>query len=96
MITTMTKYEIISLKLKGWSNSRIQKEFSVSRSTIRKYWDDYQEKLSELLKEDPSLDVRYSFRQTVRKFRIQVAFQKRNDIPDEEYQIGNRRTEHSQ
>ena len=55
----MTKYEIISLKLKGWSNSRIQKEFSVSRSTIRKYWDDYQEKLSELLKEDPSLDVRY-------------------------------------
>lgn len=59
MITTMTKYEIISLKLKGWSNSRIQKEFSVSRSTIRKYWDDYQEKLSELLKEDPSLDVRY-------------------------------------
>ena len=70
--------------------------FSVSRSTIRKYWDDYQEKLSELLKEDPSLDVRYSFRQTVRKFRIQVAFQKRNDIPDEEYQIGNRRTEHSQ
>ncbi|MBR0420904.1 MAG: helix-turn-helix domain-containing protein, partial [Erysipelotrichaceae bacterium] len=45
MITIMTKFEIISLKLNGWSNCRIQREFSVSRNTIRKYWNDYQTKV---------------------------------------------------
>ena len=55
----MTKFEIISLKLNGWSNCRIQREFSVSRNTIRKYWNDYQTKVAKLLEEDPCLDVRH-------------------------------------
>ena len=59
MITIMTKFEIISLKLNGWSNCRIQREFSVSRNTIRKYWNDYQTKVAKLLEEDPCLDVRH-------------------------------------
>lgn len=54
----MEKYEIIDLKLKGWSNSKIQREFGVSRDTIRSYWSKYQANLSLLLNEDPNADVR--------------------------------------
>ena len=58
MVKIMTKYEIINLKLKGWSNSRIQREFSVSRNTVRKYWNEYQKNLEKLLLDDPDIDVR--------------------------------------
>ena len=58
MITIMTKYEIISLKLKGWSNSKIQREFGVSRNTTRKYWKQYQSDLSKLLESNPNIDTR--------------------------------------
>ena len=58
MKTTMEKYEIIDLKLKGWSNSKIQREFGVSRDTIRSYWSKYQANLSLLLSEDPNVDTR--------------------------------------
>ena len=57
MKTTMEKYEIINLKLRGWSDSKIQREFSVSRNTIRKYWREYQIKLRKLLETDPNIDV---------------------------------------
>ena len=57
MKTTMEKYEIISLKLRGWSDSKMQREFSVSRNTIRKYWREYQTKLQKLLENDPNIDV---------------------------------------
>lgn len=53
----MEKYEIINLKLRGWSDSKMQREFSVSRSTIRKYWREYQAKLQKLLETDPNIDV---------------------------------------
>ena len=53
----MEKYEIISLKLRGWSDSKMQREFNVSRNTVRKYWREYQTKLQELLKDDPNIDV---------------------------------------
>ena len=42
MKNTMEKYEIINPKLRGWSDSKIQREFSVSRNAVRKYWRDYQ------------------------------------------------------
>ena len=58
MKTTMEKYEIIDLKLKGWSNSKIQREFGVSRDTVRSYWSKYQASLSLLLSEDPNVDTR--------------------------------------
>lgn len=48
MITIMTKYEIISLKLKGWNNSKIQNTFGVSRNTVKKYWDEYNKALGKL------------------------------------------------
>ena len=54
----MEKYEIIDLKLKGWSNSKIQREFGVSRDTVRSYWSKYQASLSLLLSEDPNVDTR--------------------------------------
>ena len=56
MKNTMEKYEIINLKLHGWSDSKIQREFSVSRNTVRKYWRDYQTKQQELLRNDPNID----------------------------------------
>lgn len=56
MKNTMEKYEIINLKSRGWSDSKIQREFSVSRNTVRKYWRDYQTKLQELLKSGPNID----------------------------------------
>lgn len=52
MITEMQKYEIIKLKLNGWSTCRISKEFNVSRNTIKKYWDAYLEKRNALLTKD--------------------------------------------
>lgn len=52
----MEKYEIISLKLRGWSASKIQKEFGVSRNTTRKYWNEYQTKLQTLSENDPNVD----------------------------------------
>ena len=58
MKTTMDKYEIIKLKLKGWSNSRIKKEFGVARDTTRKYWNEYQTNLSSLLMKDPNINTR--------------------------------------
>ncbi len=53
----MEKYEIISLKLRGWSDSKIKRDFGVSRNTTRKYWREYQAKLRELLENDPNIDV---------------------------------------
>lgn len=44
----MEKYEIIKLKKKGWSNSKVQKETGYARGTIRKYWKEYQEKQEQL------------------------------------------------
>ena len=79
MITKMKKYEIISLKLKGWSDSKIQREFNVSRNTVRKYWKDYQEKLNKLLDTDPDIDTRQVIEELVsdpqydtsnRKYRV--------------------------
>lgn len=58
MKTTMDKYEIIKLKLKGWSNSRIKREFGVARDTTRKYWNEYQTNLSSLLMKDPNINTR--------------------------------------
>lgn len=57
MKTTMDKYEIIKLKLKGWSNNRIKNEFGVARDTTRKYWNEYQTNLSLLLSEDPNINT---------------------------------------
>ena len=57
MKTTMEKYEIIKLKLKGWSTRRISKEFGVARDTISKYWREYQTNLSLLLDKDPSINT---------------------------------------
>ena len=57
MKTNMQKYEIISLKSKGWSNSDIQRTFGVSRNTTRKYWREYQEGLKKLLEKDPNINV---------------------------------------
>ena len=57
MKTTMQKYEIIKLKLEGWSNSRIKNTFGVSRDTTRKYWNEYQTSLSLLLAKDPSINT---------------------------------------
>ena len=57
MKTTMDKYEIIKLKLKGWSNSRIKREFGVARDTTRKYWNEYQANLSLLLGKDPNINT---------------------------------------
>lgn len=54
----MEKYEIIKLKCDGWSTSRISNEFGISRNTIRKYWNDYQEKLELLKKDDPDIEIR--------------------------------------
>ena len=65
MITIMSKHEIISLKLNGWSSCRIEREFNVSRNTIRKYWNEYQEKLAELLEINPDLDVRHVIEEIV-------------------------------
>lgn len=59
MKTTMQKYEIIDLKLKGWSNSKIHNEFGVSRDTVRRYWEEYKANLSLLLNKDPDLDTRH-------------------------------------
>ena len=56
MKTTMQKYEIINLKLKGWSDNRIHEEFAVSRDTVRKYWNEYQTNLSLLLSKDPNVN----------------------------------------
>lgn len=58
MITIMTKLEIINLKLNGWNDSSINREFHVSRNTIRKYWREYQSNLSKLLAEDSKIDTR--------------------------------------
>ena len=41
MKTIVEKYQIIALKKKGYSNTRIQKELCISRNTIRKYWNEY-------------------------------------------------------
>lgn len=54
----MKKYEIISLKLSGWSDRRIEREFSVSRNTVRKYWKEYQDALKLLRETDPGGDER--------------------------------------
>lgn len=58
MKTTMQKYEIIDLKLKGWSNKKIHENFGVSRDTVRKYWHDYQTNLCLLLQDNPNVDKR--------------------------------------
>lgn len=57
MITQMEMYRLISLKLKGMSDSEIQKQYGVSRNTTRKYWKQYQERLDVLIKSDPNVDV---------------------------------------
>lgn len=53
----MEMYRLISLKLKGMSDSEIQKQYGVSRNTTRKYWKQYQERLDVLIKSDPNVDV---------------------------------------
>lgn len=58
MITIMKKYEIINLKLQGWSNLKIQKTFGVSRGTVRKYWKEYQNGLEKLKNVSLSEDAR--------------------------------------
>ena len=58
MKTTMQKYEIINLKLKGWSTNQIHKTYGTSRDTIRKYWKEYQTNLSLLCDDDSSIDKR--------------------------------------
>ena len=58
MKTTMQKYEIIDLKLKGWSANKIHKVFGISRDTIRKYWDEYNAGLSLLQSENPDINTR--------------------------------------
>lgn len=58
MKTTMQKYEIIDLKLKGWSNKKIHDNFGVSRDTVKKYWNEYQTNLCLLLQNDPNVDIR--------------------------------------
>ena len=47
----MEKYEIINLKQKGWSNRRISRELGISRNTVKKYWNDYNDNLLKLSKE---------------------------------------------
>jgi len=56
MKTIMQKYEIIHLKVEGWSNSKIQRMYHVSRDTIRKYWTEYQHNLEQLQSNDPNVD----------------------------------------
>ena len=58
MKTTMQKYEIIDLKLKGWSNKKIHENFGVSRDTVSKYWNEYQTNLCLLLQDNPNVDKR--------------------------------------
>ena len=79
MITIMSKYEIICLKLNGVSDSEIQRKFGVSRNTTRKYWKDYQSKLSILLETNPDIDIRHIIEEIVsdphydsssRKYRV--------------------------
>lgn len=53
----MQKYEIINLKLAGWSNSKIKNTFNVSRDTIRKYWNEYLANLSLLMANDPNINT---------------------------------------
>jgi len=67
MKTTMEKYEIISLKIHGYSDSKISRDFGVSRNTVRKYWREYQNKLCELLKTDPNINVHTLIEEIVSK-----------------------------
>ena len=57
MKTTMQKYEIINLKLRGWSNTKIKNTLGISRDTVRKYWNEYQASLSSLLEKDSNIDT---------------------------------------
>ena len=67
MKTTMEKYEIINLKIQGWSNSKISNTFRVSRNTIRKYWDEYQSKLKLAIENNPGINVRTLIEEIVSK-----------------------------
>lgn len=65
--TTMEKYEIINLKIQGWSNSKISNTFRVSRNTIRKYWDEYQSKLKLAIENNPRINTRTLIEEIVSK-----------------------------
>lgn len=54
----MEKAEIIRLKLKNWTDTRISNEFGVSRNTVRKYWNEYQENQEKLCNSTDSTDAR--------------------------------------
>lgn len=48
MIKEMEEFKIIQLKLMGWSNRKIEREFDVDRKTVAKYWNNYNEKIQML------------------------------------------------
>ena len=58
MKSLMKKYDIIRLKKEGWSTNKISKTYRIVRNTIKKYWDEYNEKLNELLSLNPDIDTR--------------------------------------
>lgn len=58
MKSLMKKYDIIKLKKEGWSTNKISKTYRIGRNTVRKYWDEYNEKLNELLSSNPDIDTR--------------------------------------
>lgn len=44
----MDKYAIITLKRKGFSNRKIEKELGINRKTVAKYWNEYVEHVKQL------------------------------------------------
>lgn len=54
----MQKYEILVLRNRIDNVSKVAKLAGVSRNTVRKYWNEYQENLRLLLETDPNVDTR--------------------------------------
>ena len=83
MKTTMQKYEIIDLKLKGWSNKKIHDTFGVSRDTVKKYWDDYQSNLYLLLQDNSNVDKRSVIENLIKEPNYDVSNRKKRKYNEE-------------
>lgn len=83
MIALMQKQEIILKHIDGTSNREIAKEFHMSKDTVNKYVNEYEEKKKELIQSNPDIDRTELIHDIVEKPKYDSSNRKPVKVTDE-------------